>query len=264
MKNIVTAFFMAWGNFLSLPCPYRHWDGKLKNMMLGFLPLIGFAAGLLWFGLGVFITFVGVPVILSSFAMTFFIYAVCGFMHMDGFMDVNDAVMSRRPLEERRRILKDSNVGAFAVITVVFLVLASLSSMISFLASEPAYADLLVLTVIPVASRAASGACVLNFKPMETSQYLEAHSASRTKYTIMLAVFAVAVTATAAAVGTVWNNCGGAAGTIKPVGTALVTFFATFTACLYAKCRLDGMNGDIAGYSICAGEVAGLVFIALF
>ena len=61
---------MAWGNFLSLPCPYRHWDGKLKNMMLGFLPLIGFAAGLLWFGLGVFVTFVGVPVILSSFAMT--------------------------------------------------------------------------------------------------------------------------------------------------------------------------------------------------
>ena len=35
-------------------------------------------------------------------------------------MDCNDAIMSRRPLEERQRILKDSTVGAFAVVTVVF------------------------------------------------------------------------------------------------------------------------------------------------
>ena len=53
-------------------------------------------------------------------------------MHMDGFMDVNDAIMSRRPLEDRLRILKDSTVGAFAVITVMFLVLAMYVASFSF------------------------------------------------------------------------------------------------------------------------------------
>lgn len=121
MMKFVTGFFMAWGNFLSLPCPYKKWDSNLKNMMLAFLPGVGMVVGLLGIALYWLLEYVNIQVSISGLIMMFYAYAICGFMHLDGFMDCNDAIMSRRPLEERQRILKDSHTGAFAVITLVFL-----------------------------------------------------------------------------------------------------------------------------------------------
>ena len=37
----ITAFFMAWGNFLVIPCPCKLWDSRLNRLMLAFLPEIG-------------------------------------------------------------------------------------------------------------------------------------------------------------------------------------------------------------------------------
>ena len=100
---------MAWGNFITLPCPYKKWDGQLKNMMLAFLPSVGLVIGVLWMAIFWLLVYLQLPPILISFTMLFYIFAVCGFMHMDGFMDCNDAILSRRPLEERQRILKRFN-----------------------------------------------------------------------------------------------------------------------------------------------------------
>ena len=47
--KFITAFFMAWGNFITLPCPSRKWDGKLKNLMLAMLPSVGIVVGVLFF-----------------------------------------------------------------------------------------------------------------------------------------------------------------------------------------------------------------------
>ena len=58
------------------------------------------------------------PVVLTAAVMTVYPFLISGCIHLDGFMDVNDAVMSRRPLEDRQRILKDSHVGSCAVICV--------------------------------------------------------------------------------------------------------------------------------------------------
>ena len=103
--KFVIGFFMAWGNFITLPCPYKRWDGSLKNMMLGFLPSVGAVVGLLWMALLWVVWQLGLPLLIASLVMIFYIFAVCGFMHLDGFMDCNDAILSRRPLEERQRIL---------------------------------------------------------------------------------------------------------------------------------------------------------------
>lgn len=46
---------------------------------------------------------------------------ITGMLHLDGFMDVCDAILSRRSKEEKLRILKDSATGAFAVIPLVIL-----------------------------------------------------------------------------------------------------------------------------------------------
>ena len=242
MKKFIIGFFMAWGNFITLPCPYKRWDSQLKNMMLAFLP----SMGLFWIMLRIELS----P-LLISFLMMFYIFAICGFMHMDGFMDCNDAIMSRRPLEERQRILKDSTVGAFAVVTVAFLLLAWFAAM-STAIYRISYADLLTL---PVVSRAISGLAVLVYQPIGHSQYVEDYKApGRWKYRLSVLLQTGLVMGLSVLLGAGW---------IKMLICSAVIAVVGFIACLYARKQLGGMSGDIAGYTICIGELAGIFALAV-
>ena len=48
MKTQITAFFMAWGMFLSIPCPAKIWDEKARPWQLVYLPLVGLLVGAIW------------------------------------------------------------------------------------------------------------------------------------------------------------------------------------------------------------------------
>jgi hypothetical protein len=92
---------------------------------------------------------------------------------MDGFMDCSDAILSRRPeLEERQRILKASDVGAFAVISLVFMTMVFAASMIT-LAESFSLQKVALLIVIMAASRSIAADAVLRKPPMKTSQYVD-------------------------------------------------------------------------------------------
>ena len=261
--NYITAFFMAWGNFITLPCPLKRWNSELKNLMLAFLPAVGAVIGVLWMVLFGLLRLSKLPASICSIAMVFFIFAICGFMHMDGYMDCMDAILSRRPLEDRQRILKDSNVGAFAVVTLVFLVLAwYASASVAFL-----YSDCISFLLIPVVSRSVSGACVLSYKPIGHSQYVKDYEQpDRGKY------FAVILIQMAVIIGIAAASMFFTSGTF-PVGTGIrlanmailiaVMTVTGYIACAYARKQLGGMSGDIAGYTICFSELAGIITLAV-
>ena len=48
MKDWFYAFFMAWGMFLAIPCPFPRWRESARGRMLVCLPLIGLVEGGLW------------------------------------------------------------------------------------------------------------------------------------------------------------------------------------------------------------------------
>lgn len=249
--KFITGFFMAWGNFITLPCPYKKWDGQLKNMMLAFLPSVGLVIGVLWMAIFWLVVYLQLPPILISFIMLFYIFAVCGFMHMDGFMDCNDAILSRRPLEERQRILKDSTVGAFAVVTVAFLLLAWFAAMQEAI-YHITYVDLLLL---PVISRGFSGMSVLTYKPIGHSQYVEDYKEpGRGKYRAAVAIQMLIVIGIVVFLG---GNI------VKTLSCAAVIAVTALIACAYARKQLGGMSGDIAGYTICISELAGIFALAI-
>ena len=51
---------------------------------------------------------------------------------------------------------------------------------------------------------------------------------------------------------------------LTALGAAVMTALGAYAGCAYARKQLGGMSGDIAGYSICMGEAAGLLsFIAM-
>ena len=114
MSDWIYGFFMAWGMFLAIPCPKKIWSESARRRMLACLPLVGLIAGGVWAlcaWLGGFL-----PRPIGALLCAAAPWLVTGFLHLDGFMDVCDAVMSRRDMETRQRILKDSHCGAFAVI----------------------------------------------------------------------------------------------------------------------------------------------------
>ena len=127
MGNWLDGFGMAWGMFLSIPCPAKIWDEKARPWQLVYLPLIGLIVGGVWVG----VYFLPLPETLHAALLAAAPWLVTGFLHLDGYMDVCDAVLSRRDLETRRKILKDSHCGAFAVICMVLLALAQWSAFLS-------------------------------------------------------------------------------------------------------------------------------------
>lgn len=152
MSEWLDGFSMAWGMFLAIPCPLRRWNEKAREKMLVCLPLVGLAVGGIWLGLYLLLRHAAIGG-LYAFLMAALPWLVTGFMHLDGYMDVCDAVLSRRELATRQRILKDSHCGAFAVIGMVLLALCQWSVFLSGSAGESLWG----LLLIPVATRALCG-----------------------------------------------------------------------------------------------------------
>ena len=286
--KLLTGFLMTWGNFCSLPCPVKRWDDNCKSLMLGFLPTIGLVIGLLWAGIYVGLVYLSFPFLVVSFILAFLPFSLCGFMHMDGFMDCSDAIMSRRPLEERQRILKDTHTGAFAVISAVFMILGYFAFISTAASMGMDFVNIVIITVL---SRSIAGLEVLLSRPLGTSQYAaladssvseadetgetsaadEADVTEETDMTEEAAEIKQKPTAATKKQGIIlliiqliiYTASGFLASTFYP-STALVygaVVIGTFIAITYAKKQLGGMSGDIAGYGIVWGEFCGVAML---
>lgn len=242
MKRWINGFFMAWGMFLAIPCPSHRWDERARGCMMHCLPLIGCVIGALW-ALAAWLL-AGAPAAVRALCLAALPWILSGFLHLDGYMDVCDAVLSRRDLAARQKILKDSHCGAFAVIGIVLLALAQWSL---FLSAEEI--PLLPLGAIPAATRACASIAVQALRPMSSSQYAGLkHSGAA-----LLLPGAMLLVSVAAPV----CLCGTAG--LAPLGAA-----AGYTlAALYGCRQLDGMSGDISGFALTLGELAGAAILIL-
>ena len=241
MRDWICGFFMAWGMFLAIPCPRKIWSESARQKMLVCMPLVGLLAGGVWAGAWLLLR--GAPGPVRAAVCAAVPWLVTGFMHLDGYMDVCDAVLSRRDLPRRQEILKDSHCGAFAVISMVLLALSQWS-----FAMAREELPLLPLLVIPAASRACAALAVLTLRPMTTSQYA-AMTDRKTPYVVFAAlVMAAAIIVPLA----LW-------GSFAPLAAAVGYWLAVW----YADRQLGGMSGDVSGFALTLGELWGLAVLTL-
>lgn len=246
MKKLFTGLCMAWGNFCYIP-GIKKWDEEARSMMLGWLPFIGFVIGALWMLIYFGLAAISLPVFFIAAILVWLPFVLSGFIHVDGFMDVSDATLSRGEVVKRRRILKDSNVGMFAVVSFFFLVLIEFAAITSAMSYN---FDPFNLVIIPIFSRAIAALEVLNFEPMPTSQYSGKPSAKAGN--IMVVIQMILGLGLAAPLARYYLGTG---------IVILATILGTLISCLIAKRNLGGMNGDIAGYSIVWGELFGILVL---
>ena len=245
MKRIFHAFFMCQSMFCAIPCPCRVWDEEARPLMLPMLPLLGLEIGALWWLLGWLTGLMNLPALVRGLILALWPYLATGFLHLDGYMDVTDAVKSCRDLARRREILKDSHVGSFAVIGLCMLML----SQFALFASIPADKSCAVLLLIPAVSRCGSALAVTALPSMSTSQY----AVQKKPTAHLVAVFAMLILFVT--LGFVF--CG-------RFGFVLIGAMAGYGLALRRGYRnLEGMNGDIAGYALTISELCGGLVFAL-
>lgn len=245
MKKYLHAFAMCQSMFCAIPFPGNIWDEEARDKMLLFLPIVGLEIGAIWAALAWLCQLLNLPALVTGLILCAYPYIVTGFIHLDGYMDVTDAVKSWRDLERRREILKDSHVGSFAVIGIVLLMLAQFALM----ASATADANYLILIFIPAVSRCGSALAVTALKPMSTSQYAAQKKPKShiVVLTVMVCIF----------VGAGFLLCG-------KYGFVLVGCMAGYALTLRRAYKsLGGMNGDVAGYALTIGELCAVAVYAL-
>ena len=241
--KIVRAFLMSFSMFCSIPCPIRFWDPKLRPLMTAVLPLVGLVIGAIWSLAAFLCGYFAVPQLLAAAVLSLVPWVLSGYIHLDGFMDSCDAILSRRDLSERRRILKDPHTGSFAVICLVAISLISLGAFF-----EANYSNYLALLPVPAVTRACSAIAVQGLKPMDHSQY--ANDMRPTYAVIIPAVLLISALASTLLIGgRAWACSAG----------ALLGWCA---ACYRGYRQLQGMSGDISGYAITVGEVCAAVAFA--
>ena len=245
MKTYFHAFAMCQSMFCAIPFPGNIWNEQAMDKMLLFLPVVGLEIGVVWAGLAWLCNVGNLPILVKGLILSVYPYLVTGFIHLDGYMDVTDAVKSYRSLERRREILKDSHVGAFAVIGIILLLLAQFA----FMASAKENADSRILVFVPAVSRCCSALAVTALKPMTTSQYAE-QMKPRSHIVVLLSMTALFMTA-----GFLFFGRYGfiLLGCLVGYGVAVRKVYKS----------LEGMNGDISGYCLSIAELCAVAVYAL-
>lgn len=236
------ALGMCQSMFCAIPCFWHGWDERARGKMLLCLPFVGMEIGLLWWGAGILSRFLS-P-LLGAAVLAFFPWIATGALHLDGFLDVVDAVRSCRNLERRREILKDSHVGAFAVIGCMLLGISQYAVCAS-LGSAP----LGLLVWIPAVSRCCSVLAVNGLAPMQTSQY--AGQTHKPGDLVSPAAELLLLLGSCAALYRLW-------------ALVLLGELAVYALVLRRSYRaLGGMNGDISGYCLTLSELAACAAMAV-
>lgn len=239
---MLTALDMCVHMFISIPLPPGKWDEGLRRQSTACLPLVGLLIGAIWLGIAALARWL-LPGPLAAAVMAIYPFLITGFIHLDGYMDASDALLSWRDRQERLRILKDSHVGSFAVVMIGILFLLQFAACM-------AVERLLPLLLIPVLSRAGSALSVLAIQPLGHSEYAN-QSAPRELIRAVLAMAAAALLVLLLACG--WRGLA--------VGGAVIAGYAlAMWRCVRS---LGGVSGDLAGFALTVAELCGLIALSM-
>jgi cobalamin 5''-phosphate synthase/cobalamin synthase len=123
----------------------------LAASMISF-PLAGLLIGLLTSGASSLLYQLDMPMLAAAITLGWWI-ALTGGLHLDGWMDTADGVLSGRPREQMLEIMKDSRVGAMGVIAAFVLLLIKFAALYTLFERAASPAVWMLLAIGPVWSR---------------------------------------------------------------------------------------------------------------
>ncbi|MFI9064994.1 adenosylcobinamide-GDP ribazoletransferase [Streptomyces sp. NPDC053429] len=125
----------AFGTLTVLPARITRWDRPAARTGMACAPLVGLVVGALAAAAGTALLLLGGSPLLAAAVTVAVPAALTRGLHLDGLADTADGLGSAKPAEEALRIMKQSDIGPFGVITVLFVLLIQVAALAG------AYAD---------------------------------------------------------------------------------------------------------------------------
>lgn len=246
--NVLRSLLVALAMYSHIPVPQVEWNKKSMAYAMAFFPVIGLLCGGLLLGWRWLAGQLDLGVGLFAAGALLLPLLLTGGIHMDGFCDVTDALSSWQTTERRLEILKDSHIGAFALIGLSCYMAAAFGLWTEV---EPSRKVCLFIALGYVLSRVLSGLSIVSLRCARTSGLAATFADNADKQGVRLALvvwLAVAVTAMLW-LDWLWGVIGLA---------AAVCCFGYYRRLSYSK--FGGITGDLAGWFL---QVTELVWLAL-
>lgn len=250
MKKLWNSFKIAFAMYSKIPMPKADWDKENMRYMMCFFPLVGVVEGALLIAWSFLAERLGAGAVLRSAIYVLIPVLVTGGIHLDGLLDTADALSSYQSRERKLEILKDSNAGAFAVITACCYFLASFG-----IWSELGREEVSLLAGVFVFSRSLSGLGVAAFPCAKSTGTLAMFSDAVQEKIVLFCLYVL-----------LFLSAGYMCVLNPKLGTAAVTvgwltFFGYYRMSMK---QFGGITGDLAGFflEVCELASAAAVFLA--
>ena len=259
MKKYFKGFLMAISMFTIIPLPRYQWDDEGGKNIMKFYPVIGLIVGLIWYGSFRLLNLLGASIMVTAAITLIIPFVLTGMLHLDGYMDVCDALLSRRNKEEKLRILKDPHTGAFAVISVVMLFIVNFSGIYTVISNSiqgnsvnNINTSAIGLILIPIISRSLMGYLLLSKESMKGSSlgaFFKQGTGKVDRFILLSCLIISSI---------ILVFIFGICGLIMSLAMILASAFLVNKS---AK-EFDGMSGDSAGYGLVIAETIGVLILS--
>lgn len=247
--RVIRSMFIAFSTYSRIPVPQVEWSDENRKYTMCFFPLIGAVIGLLLLGWLWLCAALAIGPALRGAVGALIPLLVTGGIHMDGFMDTSDAMASWQTKERRLEILKDSHVGAFAVIGCAGYLLLDAAVL-----SEATLKNAAMLPFVFVLARALSAWTMAFFQSARPNGMLDgfAQAAHKRMVTISCMIYALLCTVC-------WLIVGGWLGMACLAAAVLCVLYYKHMATK----NFGGVTGDLAGWFLQITELVLTLVIVL-
>lgn len=119
----------AFGTLTVLPVKVTRWDREAARGGMLCAPVAGLAVGACAAALGLLLLYLGAGPLLAAVASVAVPAALTRGLHLDGLADTADGLGSGKPAEDALRIMKQSDIGPFGVITLLLVLLTQVAAL---------------------------------------------------------------------------------------------------------------------------------------
>nr|WSZ95660.1 adenosylcobinamide-GDP ribazoletransferase [Streptomyces sp. NBC_00857] len=247
----------AFGTLTVLPVRVTRWDRPAARTGMLCAPAAGLVVGLGAAALGGLLLLAGAAPLLAAVASVAVPAVLTRGLHLDGLADTADGLGSGKPAEDALRIMKQSDIGPFGVITLLLVLLAQIAAVAELYGESWARGAVAVVLAGVTARLALTLACRPGIPPARPDG-LGAAVAGAVPLRAAV-VTGLSVTAACAAAGAGFGTVGAAHHALA-VLAGLGAAQALLHHCVR---RFGGVTGDVFGGLAETGATVALVALTL-
>ncbi len=249
MKEILQSLLLSFNMYSILPLPYAKWREENMRYVLSFFPLVGLPEAFLYILIWRLAHFWDLGIFLRAALLSVLSLVYTGGIHLDGYLDTCDALGSNQSREKKLEILKDSHIGAYALMggLLYFVLYFGAMTEIQTEAQLHLYA---VCAVLLRGCSALSLFCLPNARGSGFAQSFRKPAKDRASVAILLAFIL------ASSLLLLYMD--------RKAWILLLAAFLCFIGHLYmAKKVFGGLTGDLCGYFLQTANLLLLLVLVL-